>query len=300
MLDKYVACYFFNFTRKRKIIFLSFHLCCTSLCIKANFVGFMIDILHVNCLNQVSGDCTYFDCNRLSMILESETLTSVPIGIPIANCDVVLAGEDDLLNHGEIYVAGLCNSVGYYSDSAFKSLDYTKLPQDCTSYNSLNSHGGQLYFKTGDFARRLHGGDLVFLGRKDRTIKLQGHRIALEEIDDILRGHPEVVDTAVISCKEQGEGVRLVAFIVLKDGGSSEIFRSNIKSWMIERVPSAMLPHDFIFTKSLPLSSTGKVDYELLASSSFSAKYTPDCMGNLQSGNLLKVIKKVFFLPFLT
>lgn len=36
---------------------------------------------------KVSGDCTYFDCKRLPMILETETLTSVPIGIPIAGCD---------------------------------------------------------------------------------------------------------------------------------------------------------------------------------------------------------------------
>lgn len=246
---------------------------------------------------KVSGDCTYFDCKRLPKILESEPLTSVPIGIPIANCDVVLVGEDDLPDHGEIYVAGLCNSVGYYNDSTFISLDYVNLSQDNTSCSSDIKHGSQLLFRTGDYATRLQGGDLVFLGRRDRTIKRNGQRIALEEIEDTLRGHPDVVDASVIS-KRQGETILLVAFIILKEGRSNEGFRSNIKSWMVDKLPLAMIPNQFTFTKSFPLSSTGKVNYELLASSTFLVKHVQDKIAEVGNGNLLQVIKKVFFSLF--
>nr|XP_048331209.1 putative acyl-activating enzyme 19 isoform X4 [Ziziphus jujuba var. spinosa] len=243
------------------------------------------NILNLYGSTEVSGDCTYFDCKRLPKILESEPLTSVPIGIPIANCDVVLVGEDDLPDHGEIYVAGLCNSVGYYNDSTFISLDYVNLSQDNTSCSSDIKHGSQLLFRTGDYATRLQGGDLVFLGRKDRTIKRNGQRIALEEIEDTLRGHPDVVDASVIS-KRQGETILLVAFIILKEGRSNEGFRSNIKSWMVDKLPLAMIPNQFTFTESFPLSSTGKVNYELLASSTFLVKHVQDKIAEVGNTHL--------------
>ena len=230
------------------------------------------------------------------MILESETLTSVPIGVPIANCDVVLVGDDDLPNQGEIYVAGLCNSTGYYSDSTFVSPGLETLPQHYASCGSEIECGDKLYFRTGDFARRLKSGDLVFLGRKDRTIKLNGQRMSLEEIEETLRRHPDVVDAAVISHKFRGEGVMLlVAFVILEKERSDAICISNFKSWMVGKLPIAMVPNDFIFIEAFPMTSSGKVDYELLADSTFLAKHVQYKIADVGSSNLLQVIKKVFF-----
>ncbi|KAM3732747.1 hypothetical protein ACB098_11G082600 [Castanea mollissima] len=244
-------------------------------------------------LMRVSGDCTYFDCKRLPMILEMETLTSVPIGVPISNCDVVLVGENDTSNEGEIYVAGACVSSGYFSDSTHMFLDSVKLPQNSICSGSIG-HGNQFYFRTGDFARRLQSGDLVFLGRQDRTVKVNGHRIALEEIEEVLRGHPEVVDAAVILSKGQGELVVLEAFIVLRGEIPSEIFRSSIRSWMVDKLPLAMLPNHFTITESIPVSSSGKVDYELLAGSGFLTKQVQDKIGDTGSSDLLRIITTAF------
>uniref|UniRef100_A0A2N9EFS9 AMP-dependent synthetase/ligase domain-containing protein n=1 Tax=Fagus sylvatica TaxID=28930 RepID=A0A2N9EFS9_FAGSY len=247
---------------------------------------------HSKFIEIVSGDCMYFDCKRLPMILEMETVTSVPIGVPISNCNVVLVGENDTPNEGEIYVAGACVSSGYFSDSTFMLLDCAKLPQNSIC-SSSNGCGSQLYFKTGDFARRLQSGDLVFLGRKDRTVKVNGHRVALEEIEDVLRRHPDVVDVAVISSKSQGELVVLEAFIVLREERSSEIFRSSIRSWMVDRLPLAMLPNRFTITESIPVSSSGKVDYELLAGLSFLTKHIQDKIADVGSSDLLQIITTV-------
>ncbi|KAM4081257.1 hypothetical protein ACJW30_11G078800 [Castanea mollissima] len=250
-------------------------------------------ILNLYGSTEVSGDCTYFDCKRLPMILEMETLTSVPIGVPISNCDVVLVGENDTSNEGEIYVAGACVSSGYFSDSTHMFLDSVKLPQNSICSGSIG-HGNQFYFRTGDFARRLQSGDLVFLGRQDRTVKVNGHRIALEEIEEVLRGHPEVVDAAVILSKGQGELVVLEAFIVLRGEIPSEIFRSSIRSWMVDKLPLAMLPNHFTITESIPVSSSGKVDYELLAGSGFLTKQVQDKIGDTGSSDLLRIITTAF------
>lgn len=226
------------------------------------------------------------------MILEMETLTSVPIGMPISNCDVLLVGEEDRPSEGEIYVGGVCVSGGYYSDSTVMSLDCAKLPQNSIG-NSSTGHGSKLYFRTGDFAKRLQSGDLVFLGRKDRTVKVNGQRIALEEIEHVLRRHPDVTDAAVVLCKVQGEHAALEAFLVLKEERSHEIFRSCIRSWMIDKLPLAMLPNRFTFRESIPISSSGKVDYELLGGSISLTKEVEYNTGDMVSSDLLQVIKKV-------
>lgn len=228
------------------------------------------------------------------MILETETLTSVPIGIPIVSCDVVLVSDDDVFDEGEIYVAGLCNSSGYYSDSTFTPLDTIKLPPDSVCSSSVDGHESQSYFQTGDFAKQLPSGDLLFLGRKDRTVKLNGQRIALEEIEYTLMGHPDVTDAAVVFHNGQGELMQLVTFIMLKEGRPDEIFRSSIKSWMVDKLPLSMIPGHFVIMESFPVSASGKVDYALLADSVFIAKHIQGGLGDFGRSNLLQVIKKAF------
>lgn len=257
-------------------------------------LDFTVNDLYVHFCIKVSGDCTYFDCKRLPSILEMSTLKSVPIGLPISNCDIVLVESDTVKpDEGEIYAGGLCLSNGYFSESTFMPSEYVKLHNNSICNCSV-SCGSQTYFRTGDFARRIQSGDLVFLGRKDRTIKINGQRMALEEIEHTLRGHPDVADTAVVSHKHQGDLVILVAFIVLKEKKtSSEIFLSSIKSWVSNKIPLAMIPNQFVFMDSLPMTSSGKVDYaSLSASTSFtiSAQHDAD---ETKASDLLQVIRKV-------
>ncbi|KNA23758.1 hypothetical protein SOVF_022220 [Spinacia oleracea] len=215
-------------------------------------------ILNIYGSTEVSGDCTYFDCKHLPGMLETEmvsTMSSVPIGKPISNCDVKLIEKDGKSDEGEICVSGVCLSRGYYIEGNIKPLNNEQL-------------SSKLYYRTGDFARRVQSGDLVFCGREDRTIKVNGQRIALEEVEDTLREHPDIVDAAVVSCNEQ-EGhvhVFLKAVLVLKDNGKSSQILASVKSWMVDRLPSVMIPKEILFTDALPMSSTGKVDYTSLLS----------------------------------
>lgn len=252
-------------------------------------------ILNLYGSTEVAGDCTYFDCKRLPEILEMERLTSVPIGMPISNCNVVLVGEGDERNEGEIHVGGLCLSTGYLYKSTIGSSDYVRLHKKSTYNHLANNSGGQTYFKTGDFGRMLPSGDLLFLGRKDRTIKLNGQRIALEEIENTLRTNSNVADAAVVACKIQRGPTFLEAFILSKERvESSEIFVSSVRSWMNRRLPLAMIPNLFTILESLPMSSSGKVDYKLLADLTYSKIHVQDVSGGSETGDILQVIKKAF------
>lgn len=229
------------------------------------------------------------------MMLETERLSSVPIGLPISNCNVILVGENGEADEGEIYVGGKCMSLGYLSQSTAmpSEQDPVLFPQKSTCNESP---GGQIYFRSGDFARRLQSGDLVFLGRKDRILKVNGQRVALEEIENLLREHPDVINSAVISSEGQGrlDFVLLKAFLIVKQKNeSSDTVTASVRSWMVERVPSAMVPNLFFVVESFPISSTGKIDYATLASSTIFSTYNQHDIASVHSSDLLHVIRKV-------
>eukprot|EP00257_Ricinus_communis_P018927 XP_015577767.1 putative acyl-activating enzyme 19 isoform X2 [Ricinus communis] len=252
-------------------------------------------ILNLYGTTEVSGDCTYFDCKRLPMILEKEALTSVPIGVPISNCDVVLVAETATCDQGEICVSGPCVCSGYSSNLAVMPSDSVKLHKNLICNCVVDNCGSHVYYRTGDFAQRLQCGDLVFLGRTDRTIKVNGNRVALEEVENTLRGHPAVVDAAVVAHEGQGELMLLEAFLLLKENEKSgDPFRSSIRSWMVGKVSSAMIPNHFVFVKSLPKSSSGKVDYALLQTSALPTLHVQEKFGSSLTSDLMLIVKKAF------
>uniref|UniRef100_A0A0A9HR79 Carrier domain-containing protein n=1 Tax=Arundo donax TaxID=35708 RepID=A0A0A9HR79_ARUDO len=240
---------------------------------------------------EVSGDCTFFDCKDLPAVLEREELNSVPIGFPISNCEVSLVTKDGIADEGEISVGGACLFAGYLADP---------MTSNCTEGSESLA-----YYKTGDFARRLKTGELIFLGRKDRTIKIYGQRFSLEEVESTLREHPDVSDAAVTF---QGNGSPdFKAYLVLKsnDGSlkhtlsysglsSSKDIMASIRRWLVMKLPPAMVPRLFLPMKSLPLTSSGKIEYVKL--SSLECALEP-CKTESESGPVdpyMQVIKKAF------
>lgn len=229
------------------------------------------------------------------LILKEEMLTSVPIGLPITNCDVMLDSDNGESNEGELYVGGSCIFRGYYNESNIMSDAFAKLPQTYSCGDSVNACRDQLYFRTGDLAKQLPSGDFVFLGRKDRIIKINGQRIALEEVEGLLREHPYINDAAVVCRNNQAELVLLEAFIILKKKERlGELLIPEFRSWMIKKLPSVVLPNRFFFMESFPVSPSGKVNYELLVGSALLTKNVKDKVGNIDCSNLLKLIKKAF------
>ncbi|GAU40942.1 hypothetical protein TSUD_348790, partial [Trifolium subterraneum] len=248
-------------------------------------------ILNLYGSTEVAGDCTYFDCKRIPLILKEEMLTSVPIGLPITNCNVQLIGENSASNEGELYVGGSCIFRGYYHESD----GFVKLPQSYGCEDIVDACQTQLYFKTGDLVKQLPTGDFIFLGRKDRIVKIHGQRIALEEVENILREHPYINDAAVVCRNLQAELVLIEAFIILKDKQQlGESLVPAIRSWMSNKLPSVVLPNRFIFTESFPVSSSGKINYESLVSSALLTKNFKDKIGNISCSDLLQLIKKAF------
>lgn len=229
--------------------------------------------------------------------MKTEKVDSVPIGKPISNCEVVLFGDEDKPYEGEICVAGVCLSQGYLH-SSLESQGYVKLHNNSLCNHLTNDCASQLYYRTGDYARKLSSGDLVFIGRRDRTVKLNGQRLALEEIETTLELNPDVTEAAVVLSRDQTELASLEAFLVLnKETRSDESIIYSIRNWMSEKLPSVMIPNRFVLVESLPSTSSGKVDYEALAKLKCPRTHAQDMMHKNGTNSLLQTIKKVRQFP---
>ena len=148
---------------------------------------------------------------------------TVPIGKPIDNVRIYLLDKNQkpvpVGVPGEIYIGGEKVSAGYLN-----------LPEETEAVflpDPFYEKPGARMYKTGDQARYLPDGNLVFIGRVDEQVKLRGYRIELGEIEAVLRTHPQVDDVVVI-LREDAPGVKqLVAYLV--GNGTSE------RTWGIGR-----------------------------------------------------------------
>src|SRR5207302_4156714 len=85
--------------------------------------------------------------------------------------------------------------------------------------------------------------------RTDEQVKVRGQRVELGEVEAVLRGHPGVRE-AVAGLR----GERLVAWVV------GEVEWRELRGWLGERLPEAMVPQLWVEVEVLPLTATGKVD----------------------------------------
>jgi amino acid adenylation domain-containing protein len=179
----------------------------------------------------------------------------VPIGRPISNVQTfILDDEQQLLPAGvpgELVVAGDGLALGYYQQPALtaeKFIDYS--PDD-------ESPAMRLY-KTGDRARHLSDGNLVYLGRRDNQLKIRGMRIEPGEIEALLTKH-ETVRQAVISLYQPSATNQLLVAYLIPDRGLP-IDSWSLRRYLRQELPEYMVPDRFITVENIPQTPSGKTD----------------------------------------
>jgi acyl carrier protein len=127
----------------------------------------------------------------------------------------------------------------------------------------IHPRTGDRLYKTGDLGRYLPDGEIEFLGREDTQVKIRGYRIELGEIEAALARHPDLRATALIAVGATNSDRRLVAYIVSETNPAPS--PNELRGFLRQSLPEYMLPADFVFVSSLPLTSNGKVDRRRLA-----------------------------------
>jgi acyl-CoA synthetase (AMP-forming)/AMP-acid ligase II len=175
----------------------------------------------------------------------------VPAGLPVATTEVMLldANLQESAVSGELLIASDYVTPGYWQ-------------QDELTEQAFIEMNDRRWYRTGDRARYLPDGNLVFAGRVDEQIKLRGHRIEPGEIEARLMAH-ECVDRAVVALRDDLQGnARLVAWVVAKKRHSVESIE--LRNYLKGRLPRYMMPSVISVQENLPLTPNGKVDRRAL------------------------------------
>ncbi|KAF9208719.1 hypothetical protein BGZ49_007793 [Haplosporangium sp. Z 27] len=176
----------------------------------------------------------------------------VPIGRPIANKKIYL-----LDNYGQPVPLGAVGEL--YIGGAGVAREYLNRPELTAKVflpDPFSSDPNARMYKTGDMAKYLLDGNVVFLGRSDHQVKIRGFRIELGEIESRLVGH-SLVEKAVVIAVGEGGDRRLVAYVVAKP--NDQLF-GTLRSYMSSCLPEYMVPAVFVHLDTLPLTSNGKLD----------------------------------------
>ncbi|MEC1437019.1 non-ribosomal peptide synthetase [Bacillus spizizenii] len=178
----------------------------------------------------------------------------VPIGTPAANMSIyVLDASTNLVPigvPGEMYISGAGVARGYWNRPGLTAEKFVHNP----------FAPGTIMYKTGDLAKRLRDGNLIYLGRIDEQVKIRGHRIELGEVEAAMH-KVEAVQKAVVIAREEEDGLQqLCAYYV----SNKPITIAEIREQLSQELPDYMIPSHYVQLEQLPLTSNGKINRKAL------------------------------------
>jgi len=200
---------------------------------------------------------TFACCYRIPRPLPQH-IPSIPIGRPIGNTEVYVLDESrnpvPVGVVGELYIGGDGLARGYLNQPEMTAEKFLPHP-----FRSLVQ---ARVYRTGDLVRYRPDGAIEFLGRVDDQVKIRGFRIEPGEIEATLAGHSAVRMTAVVAHEDGTGDKRLVVYVVPLAWESPE--SGELRAFLERKLPDYMVPSQFVFLESLPLTPSGKVDRRAL------------------------------------
>ena len=195
-----------------------------------------------------------FDASEAEL---SDLVRTLPIGRPLSNTRAYVLDKKMRLAPtgvaGELFIGGAGVAAGYLNDPDLTAARFVP--------DLFSSDPGARLYRTGDRARALPDGNIEFLGRTDRQVKVRGFRVELGEIEAVLTQH-RLVRQAVVVLKGENGRERFVAYVVSKNSGLANT--EDIRRHLRQRLADYMLPSAIVVLRSFPTTPNGKVDVEAL------------------------------------
>ncbi|GIJ70427.1 non-ribosomal peptide synthetase [Virgisporangium ochraceum] len=188
--------------------------------------------------------------------------THLPIGRPLPHVRAYVldryGNRAPVGAPGELYLGGDCLARGYLGRPDLTAERFVADPFRGT---------GRMY-RTGDLVRSRSDGTLEFLGRIDRQVKINGHRIEPAEVEASVVAHPSVTDVAVVAAPGAD---RLLAYVVTDDGHVPDGLRAFLRG----RLPDALVPAVYTAVPVIPRTAHGKLDEAALPPAADAASAEP-------------------------
>ncbi len=195
--------------------------------------------------------CTYYHVP--ASYADDERNLPVPIGKTWDETDgLIIDLEDEIVDGrtpGELVICSTTMMLGYWGQA--------QLNKNAFFHYTDEKGSPKVYYRTGDIVRRRDDGELVFLGRKDRQVKVRGYRVELDDIERTLTNHPEVEEAGVYWILN-GETKEIHATVICKTDSQAdgEFFKSYLNSCLSRYA----IPNRINCVTDLPRTRTGKID----------------------------------------
>lgn len=182
-----------------------------------------------------------------------EEWRSIPYGKPLANQRYYIL-DQNMENcpdwvPGNLYIAGTGVAKGYLNDKEKTVEKFVIYPKT-----------GERLYCTGDVGRYWKDGNIEFMGRVDNQIKINGYRVELGEIEALLREIDGVIDAVAFMGKSNFKEAICAALV--ESDKEQEREKSFYREILKEKLPSYMIPSEYIKVEAIPLNTNGKKDIQ--------------------------------------
>jgi acyl-CoA synthetase (AMP-forming)/AMP-acid ligase II len=177
------------------------------------------------------------------------------IGRAIPGAEIMVLRDDGTEcapgEEGELVQRGPTVAAGYWNDPETTARVFRANPR-----RPAGAPDSERVVFSGDVVRRDEGGRLYFVGRRDRIIKTLGFRVSPDEVCEVLYASGEVAEALVGSEPDEARGERIVAYVVLREGGDA----ARLSRFCRTELPRYMQPARIEVRHTLPRTSSGKFD----------------------------------------
>ncbi|WP_182526539.1 AMP-binding protein [Nocardioides dongkuii] len=136
---------------------------------------------------------------------------------------------------------------GYYKDDEKTARTFRTLPD------------GRRCSVLGDMGYRDHDGSIVFLGRGSQCINTGGEKVYVEEVENVLHGHPDIADVLVVAVPDERLGERVAAVVSVRDGREPSL--DDVQRHAREALAGYKVPRDLVVVPEVKRTPAGKADY---------------------------------------
>lgn len=176
---------------------------------------------------------------------ELAAMDDLPLGVPIEGCEVHLAGREDGV--GEILVRSPWMARGYLHEGGLEPLPTVEIA------------GRGAFYPMRDRAT-LTDGQLTYAGRVDRTVKVRGQRISLDEVEQVARA-TDLVGMACAWLGGPGNAEEVHLAYTAPEVGQPPVPGLRLRVAMSSGLPSYAMPNQLHpFAEPFPLNGNGKPD----------------------------------------
>ena len=174
------------------------------------------------------------------------------IGKPLKNIDsIIINNEKEILSDGmkgELCLSGKQITSGYFNN---------KLMNESSFFNLSIDNKVIRFYKTGDICFKNKNNNYMYCGRKDSQIQIQGYRVELGEIENVLRKNFKMKNVLAIATKNISNLDVIYLFI---EGLLEHNSDGQIEYFLEQNLPSYMVPKKIFYLEKFPLNSSSKID----------------------------------------